>query len=420
MNRIFVVAGALAILSISIAAVLLPRSEYVASSERLRVDNSAVHRDFSNSEILRSKKFHDSIRPWQFLRFAFGFLAPLGLLLWAMRNGHLHPAGPFELRWWLTGFSWLLIFRVISIPADLAIRHQLIKVGLTHQSNASWLIDVSKSFLLSSVVFLAVVAFLTQWSQVVTFRRILILPLLAAVLTCVFSYLIPVVVEPMFNNFSSLPAGPQRNSLISLSHDVGVPVSDILVIDASVRTPAMNAYVSGIGPSRRVVLYDNLIAHADPREVEAIVAHELGHVANHDVAKGTLMTAVLAGVGSLLILALLSTGRFIGLEVIAVSVFISLASLLVAAPFNAFSRLVESRADEFAIIHTHSTIGIDAFTVMQKRMALTNYSNLSPSPLEYLLFSTHPTASERISLARDMAQFNTWQAPRDVKNVDVR
>jgi STE24 endopeptidase len=420
MNRVLVVAGVLAIVAIAIGVVLLPRSQYTSTSDRLSVDNSAIHRDFSDAEISRTQEFHDSIRPWQFLRLVLSCLAPLALLIWAMRIGSVELAGPSQLRWWFAGFTWLFVVRAVSLPADFAIRRQLIKIGLTHQSNSAWLLDLSKSFLLSSVIFLAIVAFLTSWSHVITFRKILLLPILAAVLTYVFSYLIPVVVEPMFNSFSSLPDGPQRTSLLALAHDVGVPIGDILVIDASVRTPAMNAYVSGIGSSRRVVVYDNLINNAQPQEVEVIVAHELGHVANQDVAKGTLIMAVLAAVGSLVLMALLGTGRFMSVEAIAVSAFIAVASLIVSAPFNVFSRLVESRADEFAIVNTQSALGIGAFTLMQKRMAITNYSDLSPSPLSYVLFSTHPTASERISLAHDMAQFNTWPEPQSVKDVDVR
>lgn len=422
MNRILAVAVVFGVILVALYIALLPHSKsgFSASHGRTAFENSQIRRDFSGEEFTRAADFHNAIRPWQILRIVLNLFAPLALLFWATRPGNVSFSSPYEVKWWVNGFSWLLLIRATSLPSDFVVRRELMRVGLSHQSWTSWFIDLAKSFLLSTVITLVVIAFLTRWSHVVTAGKVIALSVIAVVVTGIVSFLIPVVLEPMFNSFSSLPPGELRSSLMVLANDAGVPVNDILVVDASRRTPAMNAYVSGIGPSRRVVLYDNLVNDAPAPEVEVIVAHELGHVANNDVVKGTVLSALLAAVGSLVIMALLSTGRFMGFEVVAVASFLAVTSLLVATPFNTFSRRIESRADEFAINRTQATVGVETFTVMQKRMAIRNYSNLQPNSLMYIMFATHPTAVERISFARDMAQFNAWPIPRDLASTNVR
>ena len=102
------------------------------------------------------------------------------------------------------------------------------------------------------------------------------------------SFAYPVVVEPVFNKFTSMPDGPLRTSLLQLAREDGVPVDDVLVADASRRTSSLNAYVSGIGATRRIVVYDTLVDTAPPEQVRLIVAHELGHAKERDVRVGHL------------------------------------------------------------------------------------------------------------------------------------
>ena len=107
-----------------------------------------------------------------------------------------------------------------------------------------------------------------------------------------FSFIFPVLVEPVFNRFTPMPAGDLRDSLLALAKKDGVPVRDVLVADASRRTTALNAYVSGLGPTRRIVVYDTLLNQAPPEQVRAVVAHELGHARNGDVVTGTVIGTV--------------------------------------------------------------------------------------------------------------------------------
>ncbi|WP_324277314.1 M48 family metalloprotease [Blastococcus brunescens] len=117
----------------------------------------------------------------------------------------------------------------------------------------------------------------------------------AAALVVVGSFLWPVLMEPAFNRFEPLAAGQLRTDLLELADENGTPVQDVLVSDASRRTTALNAYVSGFGSTRRIVLYDTVLDRLPDPQIESIVAHELGHVATDDVLSGTLIGALGAG-----------------------------------------------------------------------------------------------------------------------------
>ena len=135
----------------------------------------------------------------------------------------------------------------------------------------------------------------------------------------------------------------------------GVPVRDVLVADASRRTRKYNAYVSGIGSTRRVVLFDTLLARCRAKpELEIVVAHELGHRRHRDVAKGTVLATLSAAVAVLVAWPLDPTPRRIP-----VLLFVWGLLELVSLPFTAaFSRRLERRADRFALDLTHDVGGV--------------------------------------------------------------
>ena len=118
------------------------------------------------------------------------------------------------------------------------------------------------------------------------------------------SFLYPVVVEPLFNHFTPMSSGPLKQSILRLADREGVHVDDVLVADASRRTTTVNAYVSGLGNTRRVVVYDNLLTDLTPAEARVVIAHELGHAKDHDVLLGTTLAAV-GSVGAIALLALI-------------------------------------------------------------------------------------------------------------------
>jgi STE24 endopeptidase len=217
-----------------------------------------------------------------------------------------------------------------------------------------------------------------------------------------------VVLEPAFNSFQSLPASQLRTDLLELAEESGTPVEDVLVADASRRTTSLNAYVSGFGSTRRVVLYDTLLADVPDDEIESVVAHELGHVATDDVLTGTLIGALGAAAAVALLGWLLSWApllRRTGADsagdprVVPLVLFLAAVGSLVATPVqNLMSRHVEERADLHALDLTGDA---QAFVAMQQRLTETNVSDPSPPAAWQWFFGSHPTAAQRVAMAED-------------------
>jgi STE24 endopeptidase len=222
----------------------------------------------------------------------------------------------------------------------------------------------------------------------------------------------PVLIEPLFNRFRPLDPGPLRARLLELATAMEVPVRDVLVSDASRRTTRVNAYVSGLGRTRRVVVYDTLLAgtSADPAgaadEVALVAAHELAHVRHRDVLWGTVGSAALAAVSVLAVVALLDleavrrlfavTG--LGDPLVAPGLLLlgMLGGLLAAPLASAISRWAEARADWVALEVTRDPATAVA---VERRLALENRADLRPNRLLLAMFASHPPTMARIAQA---------------------
>ena len=181
------------------------------------------------------------------------------------------------------------------------LRHRALEFGLTNQAWGAYAVDVAKGLAVgvvaTSIALVVLVGVARRWPRAWPAAA----GLLLAGLVMLGSFVYPLLVEPLFNNFEPLPDGPLRTQVLALADQEGVQVDDVLVADASRRTTTLNAYVSGFGSSRRVVVYDNLVDDADDRQILSVVAHELGHARHDDVLTGSLLGAAgaLFGVGLL-------------------------------------------------------------------------------------------------------------------------
>ncbi|MFQ1000995.1 M48 family metallopeptidase [Modestobacter sp. SSW1-42] len=233
----------------------------------------------------------------------------------------------------------------------------------------------------------------------------------AAALVVIGSFLYPLLIEPAFNRFEPMPAGPLRTELLALAERSGTPVEDVLVADASRRTTALNAYVSGFGSTRRIVVYDTLLDQVPDEQVESIAAHELGHVASDDVLTGTLIGALGAGAGTALLGWLVSSppllrragasgpgdGQVVGLLLLLLAV-----GTLVSTPVqNLVSRHIEARAD----LHALDLTGDPAsFVAVQRSLGSANLNDPDPPAAWQWFFGSHPTTAQRIAFAEDWTQ----------------
>jgi STE24 endopeptidase len=370
----------------------------------------------AESEIRRAEAFASALRPASLVSLILGLgaAAALGLTRLGARlvTGVAAPFGGGWVAQVFLGVGVLSVLgRLVTLPVSgyaEMVRH---RYGLSTRGWGLWLRDVTVGTAISVVV-----TTLALWSFLWLVRRA---PrswwawsaAVAAGFVVVGSFLYPVVFEPAFNRFAPLPAGELRTELLALAEESGVPVQDVLVSDASRRTTALNAYVSGLGATRRIVVYDTTLEELPDEQITSIVAHELGHVANRDVLTGTLIGALGAAAATALLGWLLSWTpllRRVGADgpgdprVLPLVLFLLAAGSLLATPVqNVVSRQIETRADLHAL---DTTTDPESFIEMQRRLSTTNLSDPDPPAAWHWFFGSHPSTAQRVAFAEDWAR----------------
>lgn len=395
-----------AVVALVLAAVVLWQTPWGSLPSGLQPASAST--DFTIAEIESAHAFRSTLRWLSILSLVIGvaLLALVAFTATGARWAAKVPGGPLGRAALLVLILSLLVF-LARLPVGLTMERIARREGLSTTTWSSWAIDQAKglaiSLVLTTVVVVAVVALATRmptswWISAASG---------AAVLTILMSFLFPVVFEPIFNRFTPMPDGSLRTSLMDLAQRDGVPVRDVLVADASRRTTALNAYVSGFGATRRIVVYDTLLASAPDREVAMVVAHELGHAKQRDVLTGTLVGALAAALGVLALAWLIGPRITTPAGVAALLAWLAIFSLLQQPAAHAISRQIEARADLHALRLTQDP---QTFAEMQRRLATTNRADVIAPRWAYLLFASHPSTRERIALAR-------WWAERQDKPV---
>ncbi|MFI5625914.1 M48 family metallopeptidase [Nocardioides sp. NPDC051685] len=313
--------------------------------------------------------------------------------------------GPWLLRVVLAVAAVTLIGWVVTLPFGVAIHRLQLRYGLSRQAWASWfgdtLLNQAVGILTTSLAVLALFACIRlgrRWWPALAAA-------LVAALVVVGSFVYPVAIEPLFNDFEPLPRGQLRTEVMAIADREGVQLDDVLVVDASRRTTSLNAYVTGFGSTRRVVLYDNLVASQRGAvahgAVLSVVAHELAHAKHDDVLVGTVIGAAgsVAGVGLLgLLLSYRRQDEYATPEGIPMLLALfALVSVLAMPVENGLSRQVETRADVDAL---HATGDLESFTRLQHSLGVRSLSDPSPQAWSQWWFGSHPTTLQRIAIAR--------------------
>ncbi|MQA73236.1 MAG: M48 family metalloprotease [Solirubrobacterales bacterium] len=297
-----------------------------------------------------------------------------------------------------------LLVTVVTLPTSLAAHERAVDAGISTQSLGSWAWDVARSAAITAAITAAGAALLI--ALVRRFPRGWWAPGSVAVagLAVVFVWIAPVVLAPVFNRFETLGHGSRaRAEVLELGRRAGVEIGDVYRVDASRRGRSLNAYVDGIGSTKRVVLYDNLLAQAERPVLRSVVAHELGHVAHDDVPRGIAFVVIVAPLGLIFVRELSrALARRAGIEpgapaaVPAYLLAITLATLILNVPGNQLSREIEASADQFSLELTDDPRGM---IELQRQLARANLSDPDPPALPSLLFGTHPTKVDRIGAA---------------------
>lgn len=356
---------------------------------------------FSAHQIAAAEAFTRGARlcSWSSLGVSLAIACWLGFSSLGLRLARAVP-GPWWARVVLIVAALALIGRIATLPFALLLHDHLVDYGLSTQTRSEFLLDLAKGeaigVVVTSLAVLVVVGSAGRWSR--AWPAVAGGVLAGFVLVGSLAY--PVVIEPIFNQFEPLPDGQLRSQILALADQEGVDVDEVLVADASRRTSTLNAYVSGFGSTRRVVVYDNLVKDLPRGEALSVVAHELAHARHRDVLTGSLLGAagVLCGVGLLGLVVGLRRGASISDPAVVpfVLALVALAGFVSTPVQNTISRQIETRADVDALRATRDP---EAFVQMQKELALRSFSEPTPPALVQLWFGSHPTTMQRIGLA---------------------
>ena len=352
---------------------------------------------FSMAFIERAEDF----RSGQLLLYGARLAIEIGLLVYVVRRPPARLQRHFRrpvLAGAAVAAALAVTVTILTLPVSAISRERAKDVGLVTQSWTGWLGDVAKGIAIEIVIVGAGGALLVFLMR--RFGRRWWAPAAAIAVTfgVVMTYASPLVIEPLFNTFKPLPQGELRSDVLQLAREAGVEVGEVYEMDASRRTTAANAYVGGLGSTKRVVLYDTLLRDFSPEEIRLVVAHELGHVHYRDVPRGLLYLAIVAPFGMFAVARLSERWAPGGGPAAVPAVALALALMVPAITMisNQLSRQVEARADRFSLRLTDAP---DALIGFQQRIAVKNVSDPEPPAWSSFLLGTHPTAMQRIGQA---------------------
>ena len=277
------------------------------------------------------------------------------------------------------------------------------KFGFNKTTPKTFVLDKLKGYLLGAIVGGGLLALIIYIYQLTTSYFWAYAWLLISGFSIFMVLFYSNLIVPLFNKQSPLPDGELKSAIEAFATKVGFKLDNIYVIDGSKRSTKANAYFTGFGAKKRIVLYDTLINDMTTNELVAVLAHEIGHYKKHHVVwsliLGIIQTGVMLFLFSLLVgspdlSAALGIGKpsfHIGL--IAFGILYSPISLVTGLGMNIFSRKNEYQADAFAAQYFSAEVLASAL----KKLSVKNLSNLKPHPLYVFFHYSHPTLLQRLS-----------------------
>lgn len=305
----------------------------------------------------------------------------------------------------------LMLFSLCSGVLDLPLSwYQTFRLesafGFNRQTLKDWIMDGLKGLLVGIVVGLPIAAlvlwvmastgtlwWLWAWGVFMGFNLLMLV-------------IYPTLIAPFFNKFTPLQDQDLRQRIMALAQRCGFSITDLFVMDGSRRSAHANAYFTGLGKTKRVVFFDTLLEMLTPAEVEAVLAHELGHYHHHHIGKRIMGMMVFSGI-AFAVLGWLSNSPWfyqgLGIEPSLVDGNQAAALILfgMVAPLVGFwfspvlaarSRHQEFQADDFARQHANASDLVSALTKLYRD----NASTLTPDPMFVRFYHSHPPALERV------------------------
>ncbi|HVP18460.1 MAG TPA: M48 family metallopeptidase [Spirochaetia bacterium] len=325
----------------------------------------------------------------------------LGIVDDAIRTLPIHP--------YLQGVLVIAVisfaFGILALPFSLYSTFSIeARFGFNRTTPILYLVDTLKGLAISAVIGIPVLLGLF-WFMDKTGSLWWIWAFGAmSVFQIVMSILAPLVIAPMFNTFTPLPDGELKDAIVALSKKLGFRTRGIFVVDSSKRSRHSNAYFTGLGRAKRIVLFDTLVSSSTKEEILSVLAHEIGHEKMNHVKKGIAASLALSLVGfwiiSLLLpyLPLYQAFGFHRASYHAILILLAFCSgpftFFLQPLFSIWSRRHEYEADRFAVQAVGSAAGMISALL---RLTRENLSNLTPHPLYSFFHYSHPTLAERIA-----------------------
>jgi STE24 endopeptidase len=352
-------------------------------------------RFFSADDVERSRRYHRPLY-WAAAADIAVELAVLAALAWTRLGDALDPS---SLPWWARTLAYgaIIVAILAAVQTPLAFWRSYVRERrwqLSTQCLGAWAADRIKALGVNIVLTPTLLLGLVALARTLPGWWVVPAAAAAALAAVLFTFLAPVVLAPLFNRYVPLREEPLSGELRALAMTAAVPVEDVLVEDTSRRTRKANAYVAGLGRTRRIVVSDTLLDAAPPEEVRTVVAHELGHRRKRHLLFGTLLS-VLGGVAATVVVWAVLGSEVADPHRLPIVLLLVFALGLAALPLlTAVSRRWERSADHYALELTNEPA---AYERVFRRLAATNLSDLDPPRLVYALLFTHPTPPERLA-----------------------
>lgn len=277
------------------------------------------------------------------------------------------------------------------------------KYGFNRTTVKTFIMDKLKGYLLGGLIGGSLLSMFVMFYQVAGTNFWWIAWLSISGFTLLLSMFYASVILPLFNKLTPLPEGELRTALVDYCNKVKFPVSDLFVMDGSKRSAKANAFFSGLGPKKKIVLFDTLIEKHTVDELVAVMAHEVGHYKRKHTYKMTIISILQTGLMMFLLgqfinapalsNALGAPAAVLALGMIGFFMLYSPVSILLSIVTNLLSRKHEYEADAYAKV----TFGATPLMEALKKLSKDNLTNLTPHPAYVFLYYSHPTLLQRIN-----------------------
>ncbi|MCB2207633.1 MAG: M48 family metallopeptidase [Bacteroidetes bacterium] len=303
----------------------------------------------------------------------------------------------------------LLFFGILGLAVDLvSLPFQVYatfvieeRFGFNKTTPVIFIVDKLKSWLLSIVIGGGILLFvLWAWLATGNWFWVIVMGGLSIFMIFMAMFYTQLIV-PLFNKQTPLQEGELKNAILEFATKAGFKLDNVFVIDGSKRSTKSNAYFSGLGPKKRIVLYDTLIQDLETEEIVSVLAHEIGHYKRHHILKGLALSLVQSALMVWLLwitidvpalsLALGASEASFYMGIVAFGLLFSPVSFFTGIISNLISRKYEYQADAFAKNNYSGKALIDALI----KLSMKNLSNLTPHPAYVFFHYSHPPILER-------------------------